>query len=81
MIRLRRPSKPVFLKNKVDESDAKGVWIGGDHPVVVQSMTTTDTADYDATLTQVYALAMEGCEVVRCTVQDAKDAAGLPQIV
>ena len=81
MIRLRRPSKPVFLKNKVDESDAKGVWIGGDHPIVVQSMTTTDTADYDATLTQVYALAMEGCEVVRCTVQDAKDAAGLPHIV
>ena len=81
MIRLRRPSKPVFLKNKVDESDAKGVWIGGDHPIVVQSMTTTDTADYDATLTQVYALAMEGCEVVRCTVQDVKDAAGLPHIV
>ena len=81
MIRLRRESKPVFLKNKNDESDAKGIWIGGDHPVVVQSMTTTDTADYEKTLTQVYALAMEGCEVVRCTVQDARDAAGLPHIV
>ena len=81
MITLRRASKPVFLKNKNDESDAKGVWIGGDHPIAVQSMTTTDTADYDRTLTQVYDLAMEGCEIVRCTVQDARDAAGIPHIV
>ncbi len=81
MIKLRRASKPVFLKNKSDESDAKGVWIGGDHPVVVQSMTTTDTADYDKTLEQVYGLAMAGCEVVRVTCQDVRDAAGLPHIV
>ena len=81
VIRLRRESKPVFLKNKCDESDAKGVWIGGDHPVAVQSMTTTDTADYDKTLEQVYGLAMAGCEIVRVTCQDARDAAGLPHIV
>ena len=37
MIRLRRQSKPVFLKNKTSESDAKGVWIGGDHPVGLSS--------------------------------------------
>jgi (E)-4-hydroxy-3-methylbut-2-enyl-diphosphate synthase len=81
MIRLRRQSKPVFLKNKSGESDAKGVWIGGDHPVAVQSMTTTDTADYDKTLEQVYGLAMAGCEIVRVTCQDPRDAAGLPHIV
>jgi (E)-4-hydroxy-3-methylbut-2-enyl-diphosphate synthase len=81
MIRLRRQSKPVFLKNKSGESDAKGVWLGGDHPIVVQSMTTTDTADYDKTLEQVYGLAMAGCEVVRVTCQDVRDAAGLPHIV
>ena len=81
MIRLRRKSKPVFLKNKSGESDAKGVWIGGDHPIAVQSMTTTDTADYDKTLEQVYGLAMAGCEIVRVTCQDARDAAGLPHIV
>ena len=81
MIRLRRKSKPVFLKNKSGESDAKGVWIGGDHPIAVQSMTTTDTADYDKTLEQVYGLAMAGCEVVRVTCQDPRDAAGLPHIV
>nr|MDQ6932722.1 flavodoxin-dependent (E)-4-hydroxy-3-methylbut-2-enyl-diphosphate synthase [Candidatus Eremiobacteraeota bacterium] len=55
--------------------------IGGDHPIVVQSMTTTDTADYERTLEQIYGLAMEGCEVVRVTCQDLKDAAGLPHIV
>jgi len=81
MIRLRRQSKPVFLKNKSGESDAKGVWIGGDHPIAVQSMTTTDTADYDKTLEQVYGLAMAGCEIVRVTCQDPRDAAGLPHIV
>ncbi|MEO6991614.1 MAG: flavodoxin-dependent (E)-4-hydroxy-3-methylbut-2-enyl-diphosphate synthase [Candidatus Baltobacteraceae bacterium] len=81
MVRLRRNSKPVFLKNKSGESDAKGVWIGGDHPVAVQSMTTTDTADYDKTLEQVYGLAMEGCEIVRVTCQDVRDAAGLSHIV
>ncbi|MGA2393111.1 MAG: flavodoxin-dependent (E)-4-hydroxy-3-methylbut-2-enyl-diphosphate synthase [Candidatus Lustribacter sp.] len=81
MIRLRRQSKPVFLKNKSGESDSKGVWIGGDHPIAVQSMTTTDTADYEKTLEQVYGLAMEGCEIVRVTCQDPRDAAGLPRIV
>jgi (E)-4-hydroxy-3-methylbut-2-enyl-diphosphate synthase len=82
MIRLRRKTKPVLLENKSDWSkDAKKVWIGGDHPIAVQSMTTTDTADVDKTLEQVYGLAMAGCEIVRVTCQDARDAAGLPQIV
>src|ERR1700692_2223448 len=82
MLRPRRRSKPVLLENKSSWSkDAKKVWIGGDHPIVVQSMTTTDTADYEKTLEQVYGLAMAGCEVVRVTCQDPKDAAGLPQIV
>ena len=82
MIRLRRQTKPVLLENKSSWSkDAKKAWIGGDHPIVVQSMTTTDTADVDRTLEQVYGLAMAGCEVVRVTCQDARDAAGLPAIV
>jgi (E)-4-hydroxy-3-methylbut-2-enyl-diphosphate synthase len=82
VIRLRRKTKAVLLENKSDWSkDAKKVWIGGDHPVAVQSMTTTDTANVDATLEQVYALAMAGCEIVRVTCQDPKDAAGLPAIV
>ncbi len=81
MIRLRRASQPVLLQNKTDDPSAKAVWIGGDHPIVVQSMTTTDTADADATLAQIYGLAMAGCEVVRVTCQDVRDAEGLKQIV
>src|ERR1700730_19148883 len=82
MIRLRRKTQAVLLENKSDWSkDAKKVWIGGDHPIVVQSMTTTDTADVDKTLEQVYGLAMAGCEIVRVTCQDPRDAAGLPHIV
>src|ERR1700686_3762434 len=82
MIRLRRKTKAVLLENKSDWSkDAKKVWIGGDHPIVVQSMTTTDTSDVDKTLEQVYGLAMAGCEIVRVTCQDPRDAAGLPHIV
>jgi (E)-4-hydroxy-3-methylbut-2-enyl-diphosphate synthase len=82
MIRLRRKTKAILLENKSDWSkDAKKVWIGGDHPVVVQSMTTTDTGDADKTLEQVYALAMAGCEVVRVTCKDLPDAKGLPAIV
>ena len=71
----------MFLQNKTGKDDAKSVWIGGDHPVVVQTMTTTDTADADATLEQIYGLAMEGAEVVRVTVKDAPDAAAMPAIV
>jgi (E)-4-hydroxy-3-methylbut-2-enyl-diphosphate synthase len=55
--------------------------MGGDHPVVVQSMTTTDTADADKTLEQIYGLAAAGCEVVRVTVKDQPDADGMPAIV
>ncbi len=81
MLRLRRKSKAIELFNKTGKADVKRVWMGGDHPVVVQSMTTTDTADADATLEQIYGLAMEGCEVVRVTVKDTPDADGLPGIV
>ncbi|NNM98175.1 MAG: flavodoxin-dependent (E)-4-hydroxy-3-methylbut-2-enyl-diphosphate synthase [Candidatus Eremiobacteraeota bacterium] len=81
MLRLRRKSNAIELFNKTGKEDVKRVWMGGDHPVVVQSMTTTDTADADATLEQIYGLAMEGCEVVRVTVKDPPDAAGLPAIV
>lgn len=54
--------------------------IGGGAPVTVQSMTTTDTRDVEATLSQIYQLAAEGCEIVRLAVPDAEAAAALAQI-
>src|SRR4051812_40987871 len=57
-----------------------GVPIGGRAPIVVQSMTNTDTADIEATVTQVAALARAGSELVRITVNSAEAAAAVPHI-
>ena len=56
------------------------VWVGGDHPVVVQSMTNTDTADPAATAAQVAALARAGSEIVRITVNNDAAAKAVPEI-
>src|ERR1043165_1968341 len=55
--------------------------VGGDAPISVQSMTTTKTADVEGTLTQIYALAASGCDIVRCTCNEEEAAEGLAQIV
>jgi (E)-4-hydroxy-3-methylbut-2-enyl-diphosphate synthase len=57
-----------------------GVAVGGDHPIVVQSMTNTDTADIEATAGQVAALAHAGSELVRVTVDRDEAAAAIPHI-
>jgi (E)-4-hydroxy-3-methylbut-2-enyl-diphosphate synthase len=58
-----------------------GVRVGGAHPVVVQSMTNTDTADVEGTVRQVAALWRAGSEVVRVTVNNEEAAAAVPRIV
>jgi (E)-4-hydroxy-3-methylbut-2-enyl-diphosphate synthase len=67
----RRKSVPV----KIDH-----VTVGGDAPIVVQSMTNTDTADVKATTEQVAALARAGSELVRITVDRAEAAVAVPHI-
>jgi (E)-4-hydroxy-3-methylbut-2-enyl-diphosphate synthase len=57
------------------------VKVGGDAPISVQSMTTTKTADVEGTLAQIYALAANGADIVRCTCNDRGAAEGLAQIV
>src|SRR3954451_16749931 len=61
--------------------DVGGVKIGGDHPIIVQSMAIADTRDPVATLKQIRDLADAGCEIVRLAVPDRKAAAALPEIV
>ncbi|MCA9862760.1 MAG: flavodoxin-dependent (E)-4-hydroxy-3-methylbut-2-enyl-diphosphate synthase [Thermomicrobiales bacterium] len=56
------------------------VAVGGQHPIVVQSMATADTRDPVATLRQVHELAEAGCEIVRIAVPDRRAAAALPDI-
>ena len=68
---LRRKSIPV---------DIGGVIVGGEAPIVVQSMTNTDTADIGATAVQVEALARSGSEIVRITVDRDEAAKAVPHI-
>jgi (E)-4-hydroxy-3-methylbut-2-enyl-diphosphate synthase len=68
----RRPTPTV---------DVAGVLIGSCHPVVVQSMTNTDTADVAGTIAQASALAEAGSELVRVTVNTEAAAAAIPPIV
>jgi 1-deoxy-D-xylulose-5-phosphate synthase len=57
-----------------------GVPVGGDAPISVQSMTTTRTADIDATLQQIAELTVTGCHIVRVAVPSQDDAGALPAI-
>jgi (E)-4-hydroxy-3-methylbut-2-enyl-diphosphate synthase len=68
---VRRYSREVAVGNVI---------IGGQHPIVVQSMTTTPTQDVDATVQQSIALAEAGCQVVRVTAQNVKAAEALGPI-
>lgn len=68
----RRPTRQVRIG---------GVAVGGDAPVVVQSMTNTDTADVAATAKQVAELWRAGSELVRITVNNPESAAAVPRIV
>jgi len=60
--------------------DVGGVMVGGEAPIVVQSMTNTDTADIDGTVRQVAALARAGSEIVRITVDRDEAAKAVPHI-
>src|SRR5580692_1999201 len=71
-VQQRRVSVPVKIGS---------VWVGGKHPIVVQSMTNTDTADVAGTVNQVMALAQAGSELVRVTVNTEAAASAVPKIV
>jgi (E)-4-hydroxy-3-methylbut-2-enyl-diphosphate synthase len=68
----RRPTRQISVGS---------VKVGGDAPISVQSMTTTKTADVEGTLQQIYALAANGADIVRCTCNERAAAEGLAQIV
>ena len=70
-VKPRRPARQVLVGD---------IPVGGGAPIVVQSMTNTDTADIAGTVTQVAALARAGSELVRVTVNTAEAAAAVPHI-
>ncbi len=70
-----------LIKRKLTKQiDVGGVKIGGGAPIVVQSMTNTDTRDIKATLDQINRLYDAGCEIVRCAVVDEEAARALKEI-
>ncbi len=71
----------TIQRKKTYKASVGGVPLGGDAPIVVQSMTNTDTADVAATVAQVAALARAGSELVRVTVNNDAAAQAVPQIV
>jgi (E)-4-hydroxy-3-methylbut-2-enyl-diphosphate synthase len=72
----RRRTRQIVLRHPTNP-----VAVGGDAPVTVQSMTTTKTADHEATLQQIYALYAAGADIVRCTCNEEAAAEGLARLV
>ena len=67
----RRISKEVKIGN---------VWIGGNHPIAIQSMTNTKTEDVKATVAQILALEAAGCEIIRCAAPTMEAAQAFSEI-
>src|SRR5467141_283356 len=69
-----------FKRHKTREVRVGDKIVGGDHPILVQSMTTPDTYDLEATLAEIGRMEEAGCEIVRVTVPKPQDAAVLSEI-
>ncbi len=69
---MRRPTRPIRIGP---------IPVGGDAPVVIQSMTSTHTHDIDVTVAQIHRLVQAGAEVVRVAVADLHDTQALPKIL
>lgn len=67
----------TFRRHKTRAVRVGNLVVGGDNPILVQSMTTPDTHDVEATVTQIHRLEEAGCELVRVTVPKPEDAAVL----
>lgn len=69
-----------MLRKDTRKIKVKDIYIGGDSKVTIQSMTTTDTRNVEATLTQIRALMVAGCDIIRCAVPDMEAAEALKEI-
>lgn len=73
-------SQPLITRRATQRVMVGNIAIGGGAPIVVQSMTNTDTEDADGTTSQIFQLAQAGSEIVRITVNTAEAAAQVPHI-
>jgi len=70
----------MILRNQTKAVHIGGVPVGGGNPIIIQSMTNTDTRDVKATVAQIHALTEAGCEIVRVAVLDTEAAQAIKQI-
>ena len=70
----------MIVRKKTNAVCVGGVWIGGGHPVVIQSMNCTDTRDIKTTLAQIQRLAEAGCDITRVAILDREAALALKEI-
>ena len=70
----------MILRNQTKVVHIGGIPVGGGSPIVIQSMTNTDTRDVQATVAQIRALQEAGCEIVRVAVPDAEAAEAVAKI-
>ena len=68
---IRRNTRKIKIGN---------IYIGGDSPIAIQSMTNTDTHDKEATLRQILSLESRGCDIVRITVPDTEAVSTIPYL-
>src|SRR5712691_2699864 len=74
------PYQHTFVRHKTREVRVGDKIVGGQHPIWVQSMTTTDTYDLERTIAEIHHMEEAGCEIVRVTVPKPQDAAVLGEI-
>ncbi len=69
-----------MVRRQTRKISIKDIYVGGDSKIAVQSMTNTDTRDVEATLNQIRALMVAGCDVIRCAVPDMEAAEAMKEI-
>ena len=74
------PPPVLAPRRKTRQLMVGGVGVGSDHPISVQSMTTTKTHDVNATLQQIAQLTASGCDIVRVACPKTVDAEALPAL-
>ncbi len=70
----------MILRRRTREIEIGDVGVGGNNPISVQSMTNTDTSDFEATVAQIHKLEKVGCELVRVAVLDMEAIESIPKI-
>jgi len=69
-----------MMRRQTRKIGIKDIYVGGDSKIAVQSMTNTDTRDVEATLNQIRALMVAGCDIIRCAVPDMEAAEAMKEI-